>query len=118
MSLYGLKWGLPVLLAVGFSIPTPATRANLPDSRVSTDLIRVRTVKEALAYLENSRNLVTEAEFGRWCGALSQRDTFGKRWRLADGVLLTNCIQLQDGTLEISCWGVDKPSDRPLTIDP
>ena len=48
---------------------------------------------------------VTPGQFQRWSGVVPRNGAICDRWRLAEGVLVTNCISLGDGTLIISCWG-------------
>jgi hypothetical protein len=79
-----------------------------PIARDPARVVRVATIAEANHFLMSTRHGVSPAEFSRWCGVAPRSDRFGDRWRLADGVLLTNCMQSNDGTLAISCWGRSK----------
>jgi hypothetical protein len=100
-----MKSWLGLLIVLGVAIPS--LRADLGMPAIRTDVVRVPTVGEALLFLGQS-DLVTPPEFQRWSGVAPNDGPVATRWQLADGVLVTNNMQLADGKLAIACWGVER----------
>ena len=65
------------------------------------------TVREALAYLDRGQ-VVTREQFRHWTGLHPADRKFSTRWRLADGALVTNYMELAPGRLVIACWMVEE----------
>lgn len=68
---------------------------------------RVPTVRQALVYLGGS-DVRTREQFRRWTGLKPADGAVSTRWRLADGVLVTNYMEFAPGRLAIACWQVEK----------
>jgi hypothetical protein len=65
------------------------------------------TIRQSLAYLDRDL-IVTKEQFRLWTGLHPIDGRFATRWRLADGVLVTNYMELSPGRLAIACWQVEK----------
>jgi hypothetical protein len=94
--------------AVTLLVLVPRVPAGESAPKAAAQVTRLPTVEQAIGYLEGRKNLATPLEFQRWCGVRSDHGVYADTWTLADGVLKTGCIQTEDGTLLISCWGRGK----------
>jgi hypothetical protein len=98
-----LLLGIVILLV---SVPNVVAGESTP--KAAAQVTRLPTVEQAIDYLENRKNLATPLEFRRWSGVRPDHGVYADTWTLADGVLKTGCMQTEDGTLLISCWGRGK----------
>ena len=84
---------------------TPAAEASL--WALSRRAPKPRTVGEAVRHLDTAGTVSREA-FRLWKGLRPMDGAFSTRWPLADGVLVTNYMELAPGRLVIACWKVEK----------
>jgi hypothetical protein len=95
-----LLLGVVILLA-----SVPSMPAGEGEPKAAAQVVRVPTVEQAISYLESRKVPVTPLQFCRWSGVRPDNGVYHHTWILADGVLLTNCMEGEDGQWVISCWG-------------
>jgi hypothetical protein len=96
---------IPCCVVLVLALLTPAAEAGLrePPRRAP----KPRTVGEAVRHLDTTGTVSREA-FRQWTGLRPVDGAFSTRWPLADGVLVTNYMELAPGRLVIACWKVEK----------
>ena len=94
---------IPCCVILALALLTPATEASL---REPPRRVKPPTVGEALRLLDTA-SIVTREAFRLWTGVRPVDGAFSTRWRLADGVLVTNYMEVAPGRLVIACWYVE-----------
>lgn len=95
-----------VLTLLVLTLVRPDVTAS-PSAYRSTIRHSPPTVNQALAYVDRE-TVVTKEQFQFWTGLRPRDGRFATWWRLADGVLVTNYMELAPGRLAIACWQVEK----------
>ena len=92
-------------VVLALALLTPAAEAGLRGTPRRAP--KPRTVREAIHHLDMA-NTVSREAFRQWTGLRPIDGVFSTRWPLADGVLVTNYMELAPGQLVIACWKVEK----------
>ena len=100
------RFAVAIIVAATLVLVDSSAPGSMPREPDAMHVAPVPTLAEALAYLNRDNALLTPADFQRWSGVTPSRGPICDLWRMADGVLKTNCIQSAGGKLLITCWGV------------
>jgi hypothetical protein len=106
MARSGTSLLLASALLVLFLPFQPGVSGNDPNGTADLPLVRLPTMAQAKHILQQ-RNITTPEQFQRWSGVIPQSKPEGDYWRLADGVMFMNYLQLNNGSRQIACWGLD-----------